>query len=235
MTAHIAESRDEVLFVRDGAGPFGDGQRARGFDVAPRGCTPIGHLHNLGLLGPDMLLIHAIEADDADLQWIAESGSTVVHCPKSNAKLAHRTARVEDMRRWVIPVALGTDSVASNNVADMFEEMRAAVFFQRTLTGRIHALTARDAFRMATFDGARCLGLEKNVGSLEAGKRADFVVVDLGEPATQPIYDPVETMVYSASRSDIRATFLAGRAVTIDDSEILSEAAEIAERLRTSV
>ena len=234
MTAHIAESRDETLFVREGAGPFGDSHRKRGFDVKPRGCSPLAYLHSLGALGPDMLLIHAIETDEGDIDRIHESGSVVVHCPKSNAKLGHRTAHVADMRQTGIVVALGTDSVASNNVADMFEEMRAAIFYQRTLTGRISALVARDAFRMATIDGARCLGLSSHVGSLDAGKRADFVVVDLGGPATQPVYDPIETMVYSASRADVRATYLAGRAVSIDDSELLEQVGEIAERLRTS-
>jgi cytosine/adenosine deaminase-related metal-dependent hydrolase len=234
MTAHIAESREETLLVRDGAGPFGDGQRNRGIEVAPRGCTPIAYLESLGVLGRDMLLIHAIETDERDLDLIRASGSVVVHCPKSNAKLGHRTAHAAEMRAKGTTVALGTDSVASNNVADMFEEMRTAVFHQRMLTGRINALTARDAFGMATIDGARVLGLDAHLGSLEAGKRADFVVVDLGEPATQPVYDPIETMVYSGSRSDVRATFLGGTAVSIDDSEILDEALEIADRLRMS-
>jgi 5-methylthioadenosine/S-adenosylhomocysteine deaminase len=123
--------------------------------------------------------------------------------------------------------------VASNNVIDIFEEMRAAVFQQRTLTGRIDSIAAADAFRMATIGGARSLGLEDQLGSLEPGKRADFVVVDLQQPATQPVYDPIETMVYSASRADIRSVFSGGRELDLDDSEVLKEVRRVAEKLRS--
>jgi 5-methylthioadenosine/S-adenosylhomocysteine deaminase len=233
MTAHIAESHDEVLLVRDGAGPFAKGQRNRGIEVTPRHMMPLAYLDSLGLLGPDMLLIHVIEIEDEDMNRLQASQSTVVHCPKSNAKLGNRIARVGEMRARSVPVSLGTDSVASNNVADMFEEMRAAVFHQRSLTGRVNALTAAEAFRMATIEGARCLGMRDHLGSLDPGKRADFVVVDLSGPATQPIYDPVETMVYSASRSNVKATFLGGVEVDRDETEVLKEAAVIAERLKS--
>jgi len=235
MTAHIAESRDELLLVRDGAGPFAEGQRNRGIEVTPRHCTPVTYLDALDLLGPDMLLIHVIEIDDQDLDRLQNSGVFVVHCPKSNAKLGHRTARVSEMQERGVTVALGTDSMASNNSVDMFEEMRAAVFHQRMLTGRIQALDAARAFRMATIDGAKCLGLEDHIGSLTPGKRADFVVIDLSGVSTQPVYDPIETMVYSAARGDVKATFLAGREVDLDDSELLKQAAAIRERLLGAV
>lgn len=231
LTAHVAESRDETRFVRDGEGPFADAHRRRDIEVIARGCTPIAYLESLGLLGPDMLLIHGVEADDPDLDRLRRSGTTVVHCPKSNAKLGHATARVHEMQHRNIGVSLGTDSVASNNVIDMFEEMRAAIFQQRTLTGRIDALGATQVFRMATMEGAHAMGLDEHLGSLEAGKRADFAVVDLSGPATQPVYDPIETMVYSASRSDVQTVFLAGREVSFDDSEVLKRAGEIAKKI----
>src|SRR5206468_3301419 len=126
-----------------------------GIDVTARHCMPVAYLESLSLLGPDMLLVHGVETDDRDLDRLRDSGTFVVHCPKSNAKLAHATARVSDMRARGVRVSLGTDSVASNNVIDMFEEMRAAVFQQRTMTGRIDALGALDAFRMATLEGAK--------------------------------------------------------------------------------
>jgi 5-methylthioadenosine/S-adenosylhomocysteine deaminase len=138
------------------------------------------------------------------------------------------------MRARNVNVSLGTDSVASNNAIDMFEEMRAAVFQQRTLTGDIQSLTAQDAFRMATIEGARALRLEKQLGSLELGKRADFAVVDLSQASTVPVYDPIETMVYSASRSDVKKVFVAGKEVSIDDAgEIRSEVAALARRLKS--
>jgi 5-methylthioadenosine/S-adenosylhomocysteine deaminase len=235
MTAHIAESRDEVLLVRDGTGVFAEGHRNRGIEVTPRHCSPIAYLFSLGLLGSDMLLIHCIETDDDDLDRLRASGSRVVHCPKSNAKLGNHIARVTEMRERGVMVSLGTDSVASNNVADMFEEMRAAVFNQRSLTGHIHAITSSTAFSMATIESARCLGLDEHLGSLEVGKRADFAVVDLSGAPTQPVYNPIDAMVYSACRSDVKATYIGGKRVDVDDAEILREARAIARRLRTIV
>src|SRR5207244_10010401 len=135
---------------------------------------------------------------------------TLVHCPKSNAKLAHGVAPLSEIRETGITIGLGTDSVASNNVVDMFEEMRAAIFQQRGRTKRLDALDAETVFRMATLEGAECLGLSEHLGSLDIGKRADFVVVDLNDPALQPVYDPINAMVYSASRLNIRATYLGG-------------------------
>jgi 5-methylthioadenosine/S-adenosylhomocysteine deaminase len=131
-----------------------------------------------------------------------------------------------------IPVGLGTDSVASNNVVDMFEEMRSAIFFQRMATGRVDALSATDAFRMATIGGAECLGLTDKLGSLEAGKRADFAVVNLAGIATQPVFDPIETMVYSACRADVRQTFVGGTAFKADTAGLLQQAGDIARRLQ---
>src|SRR5206468_7370526 len=122
-------------------------------------------------------------------------------------------------------------SVASNNVVDMFEEMREAIFMQRARTGRFNALDATLAFRMATLGGAECLGLEQHLGSLDAGKRADFAVVDLNDPALHPIYDPIQTMVYSASRHNVKATYLAGREVRTDPSDIMQEVESMPKRL----
>jgi cytosine/adenosine deaminase-related metal-dependent hydrolase len=231
MTAHVGESRDETGFVRDGAGPFADAHAKRGIDVTPRRCMPVAYIDSLGLLGPDMLLAHCVEVNERDLERLSDTRTFVVHCPKSNAKLGNGTARVRDMREQDVRVSLGTDSVASNNVIDMFEEMRAAIFQQRTLTGRIDSITAAEVFRMATINGAQCLGLDDELGSLEPGKRADFAVVDLRRPATQPVYDPVESMVYSASRGDIESVFNGGREVSLDDSEVLKEIRRVQEKL----
>jgi aminodeoxyfutalosine deaminase len=235
MTAHVGESRDETAFVRDGEGPFAAAHAKRGIGVVARHCSPVAYMNMLGLLGPDMLLVHGVESDEQDLEVIRDTGTFVAHCPKSNAKLGHATARIHDMRARGVHVALGTDSVASNNAIDMFEEMRAAIFQQRTLTGRIDAMTASEAFRMATIEGARCLELENELGSLDPGKRADFSVVDLNECSTQPVYDPVETMVYSATRANVRKVFQAGREVSLDDSEVLKGVRIIAAKLENGV
>lgn len=204
MTAHIAESRDETSFVRDGEGPFAEAHRKRGIEVVPRGCSPVGHLDRLGMLGPDMLLIHAVEVDSADLERIRETGTFVVHCPKSNEYLRHRVAPVASMRSLGIPVALGTDSVASNDAFDMFAEMRAVVQQQ--------GLSPDEAFRMATIQGARALGLEAHLGSLEAGKRADFIVLQLGSG----VFDPIEACVMNGRVLDIQRTFVGGKEAVVD-------------------
>ena len=217
MTAHIAESRDETLFVREGDGPFAEAHRKRGIEVVARACGPVVHLDRLGLLGPDMLLIHAVETDSEDLTRIRESGSFVVHCPRSNAYLGHRVAPVAAMRARGIPVALGTDSVASNDTFDMFGEMRAVVEQQK--------LSCDEAFRMATIGGAQALGLEAQLGSLEAGKRADFVVVGTGSETV----DPVGTCVRSG---DVRRTFLGGREVVMDLEELRRDVENIRRELR---
>jgi len=234
LTAHIAESGDEGMFVRSGAGPFAEKWIERGIPVESHGCSPIAYLDGLGLVRPEMLLVHAIDLEEADFKTLRENRPALAHCPKSNAKLAHGIARIPEIRETGITIGLGTDSVASNNVVDMFEEMRAAIFQQRSRTQRLDALDAQAVFRMATLGGAECLGLAGHLGSLDIGKRADFVVVDLNDPAVQPVYDPIDAMVYSASRHNVRATYIGGREMVRDAGEVLREADRIATRLKAA-
>jgi len=232
LTTHIAESVDEGMFVRWGGGMFAERWAQRGIPVEPAGCSPLEYMNRLGLLHPSTLLVHAIDVEKRDFQLLRETRPALVHCPKSNAKLAHGIAPLVEMRETGIIVGLGTDSVASNNVADMFEEMRAAVFQQRARTQRFDALDAQSVFRMATLGGAASLGLADHVGTLEPGKRADFVVVDLNDIALRPVHDPIETMVYCASRHNVRATYIAGSEISPDPADLLKEADHIAQRLR---
>ncbi len=199
--------------------------------MVPAGCSPLAYLDGFGLLRPEMLLVHAINLEDTDFDLLRSKQPALVHCPKSNAKLAHGVARMPEIRDTGITIGLGTDSVASNNVVDMFEEMRAAIFQQRARTRQLDAIDAQSALRMATLGGAECLGLSKFLGSLDPGKRADFVVVDLTDPAVQPVYDPITAMVYSASRHNVRATFIGGREIRVDSEDLIRECAGIAERL----
>lgn len=236
LTTHIAESHAEGRFVREGAGIFADRLRERGIAVRASGRSPVDYLDKLGLLRPEMLLAHAVDVDEIDLEVLRLKKPAVAHCPKSNAKLGHGIAPVAGMRAAGILVGLGTDSVASNNVVDMFEEMRSAIFQQRGHTECVDALDAETAFRMATLGGAECLGLDEHLGSLDIGKRADFSIVDLSDPAVRPVYDPIQTMVYSASRLNVRATFVAGQAVQTQSrvEEILRECDRIARKLQLS-
>ena len=220
MTAHIAESHDETLFVQDGAGPFAESHRKRSIDVVARGCPPVEYLGRLGLLGPDMLLVHAVETTSGDLDRIRESATHVVHCPKSNAYLGHRVAPVAAMRAQRIPVSLGTDSLASNEEFDMFAEMRMVSAQQH--------LDFDDLFRMATIDGARALGMEAHVGSLETGKQADFAVVALRDSDMNPI----EAMIRFATPADIKATFVNGSEKVLDVANIQEDVRRIQHELR---
>jgi len=220
MTSHVAESRDETSFVRDGAGAFAESHRRRGIDVVARGCSPVEYLDRLELLGPDMLLAHAIETDLANLDRLRETGTFVVHCPRSNAYLGHRVAPVFDMRKKGVAVCLGTDSVASNDSFDMFAEMRAVATQQR--------LFFDEVFRMATIEGARALGLDRHVGSLEPSKRADFTVVALDHPSE----DPLRQIVSNGRVDKIRATMLGGHPIEIDTPSLLNEARDLQDDLR---
>ena len=231
LTTHIAESPEEGLFVRSGTGVFAERWRERGIAVSPARCSPVAYLDRLGLVRSGALLVHAVDLEDTDFEILRNRRPAVAHCPKSNAKLGQGIARLSEIRDAVITVGLGTDSVASNNVIDMFDEMRSAIFQQRARARSITALGADAAFRMATLGGAECLGLAEELGSLDPGKRADFAVVDLTDPALQPIYDPVASMVYSASRQNVKATFIGGREIKMDSEEILRRSAAIAERL----
>jgi 5-methylthioadenosine/S-adenosylhomocysteine deaminase len=232
ITTHIAESAAEGQFVRWGAGVFAERWAARGIPVEPPGCSPVAYIDALGLVRPGSLLVHAIDLEDGDFQILRNKRPAIVHCPKSNAKLAHGIARIRELLDTGVTLGLGADSMASNNAVDMFEEMRAAVFQQRVRAQRFDALDAQAAFRMATLGGAECLGLAEHLGSLDAGKRADFVVVDLNDPAVQPVHDPIQAMVYSASRGNIRATYIAGREVTPDPAPLLEEVRRITLKLR---
>jgi cytosine/adenosine deaminase-related metal-dependent hydrolase len=228
---HIAESVEEGRFVREGAGVFADGWKRRGIDVPVHGVGPMEYVDRLGLLGPCTLAIHAIDVSAEEIGRLRETGTAVAHCPTSNLKLGHGIAPLREFLDQEIPVGLGTDSVASNNAVDMFQEMRLAAYLQASRLNDPGAVSATEALKMATLGGARCLGLDTELGSLEPGKLADFVVVDLDTPATRPVYDPVETLVFSASRANVRATYLAGVRVEIDSEELRKQAQALVPRL----
>lgn len=196
VAVHIAESDAESRFVRDGEGPFADGHRARGIPVVAHGTTPIALLESTGLLAARPLLIHAIQLDDADIRRVADAGATVVHCPISNLKLGHGVARVPTMMAAGIAVGLGTDSVASNDRVDLLGEARQAALLYAWSQRAPDALSAHDALAMATLGGARALGLESTIGSLEVGKAADLTAFSLAHHDAQPVHDPAVALVH---------------------------------------
>jgi 5-methylthioadenosine/S-adenosylhomocysteine deaminase len=192
---HVHETRDEV-------------ERS----VAEHHVRPLERLGRLGLLGPGLIAVHSVHLEPDEVQALARHGCSVVHCPSSNLKLASGFAPVGALRRAGVNVALGTDGAASNNRLDLLQEMRTAALLAKAVAGSAEALPAHEALRAATLAGAHALGLGERIGSLQPGKAADVVAVDLGAPELQPCYDPVSHLVYSAGREHVSDVWVAGRA-----------------------
>jgi 5-methylthioadenosine/S-adenosylhomocysteine deaminase len=196
---HASESQDEQAIVRELSG----------------GMTNLAYLASLRLASPRLCAAHCVWVDATEQALMAEHDVKVMHCPGSNLKLGSGVAPVAEMLARGITVSLGADGAACNNRLDMFEEMRLAATLQAM---RLHpgALAARDALWMATRAGARTLGLEDEIGVLEAGKRADLIVVDRHRPHLAPGPDPYSTLVYAARGTDVRTTIVDGE-VLVDD------------------
>ena len=239
---HAAETAMEVSLLREGSGVFADGLRNRGIEWCAPGVSSIQYLNDHGVLKTRPLLAHCIHVDDADLETLAQTGTRVAHCPKSNAKFGHGRAPFRRMLRHKIPVGLGSDSVASNNTCDLLEEARFALLLARSeLTDEFREnepLTAMDMIRVATQGGARALGLEGRIGELKEGAQADFAVVSLENAHQIPAYDPVSSLVFASSGRDVVLTVVAGeevyrdgRVTTVDEDRLRARMKEIAEKL----
>jgi cytosine/adenosine deaminase-related metal-dependent hydrolase len=231
IAVHIAESAAEQRFVCDGEGPFADALRARGISVGPRATSPIALLAKLGVLDARPLLIHCVRVSDSDITAIAASGSTVAHCPISNAKLGHGIAPVLAMLSAGIAVGLGSDSMAANNRMHLLEESRAAVLGQRVRSSRPDALSASRALELATLGGARALGLADRVGSLEVGKEADLAAFDLGALAGTADADPAAALVFALGAEPAKFVAVAG-IPKVWNWELLNEDPELQGRVR---
>lgn len=215
VAVHIAESEVERLLVERGDGLFADGLRRRGIPVQPRARSSIELLRHTGVLDRRPLLIHCVRLDHADITLVAGSGAPVAHCPVSNAKLGHGTAPLLELLDAGVVVGLGSDSVASNNRMDMLAEARAAILAQRARTSRHDVLCARDALVLATLGGARALGLEGEIGSLEAGKSADLAAFAL-DPCAMPVHDPEAAAIFALPGATAMLVVVAGRELVAD-------------------
>jgi 5-methylthioadenosine/S-adenosylhomocysteine deaminase len=201
------------------------------------GMRNVEYLASLGLAAPHVALAHCVHLNEAELELLARTGAHVLHCPSSNLKLGSGIAPVKEMLDRGISVSIGADGAACNNRLDTFTEMRLAALLQKVVHGA-DALDARRVLRMATADGARALGLDSEIGSLEAGKRADVSVVSLDQLHTTPCPDIVSTLVYAAQSGDVRTVLIDGRVVlrdgeltTLDEREVIGEATEEAREL----
>jgi 5-methylthioadenosine/S-adenosylhomocysteine deaminase len=151
------------------------------------------------------------QLDESEIEHAAQAGLHVAHCPESNLKLASGFCPVHALMRAGVNVCLGTDGAASNNDLDMLGEMRTAALIAKAVSADAQALPAAAALRMATLNGAKALGWDSEIGSITVGKAADLAAIDLGGIATQPVYDPVSQIVYSATRADVTDVWVAGR------------------------
>ena len=231
MAVHIAESEEEDRYVRDAAGPFADGHRARGLAVVPRAETPIALLARLGVLERRPLLIHCVRTREADIRVIARARCPIAHCPASNAKLGHGIAPLTEWLDQGLTVGLGSDSMASNNRMHLLEEARLAVLAQGARNPGRAPLSASRALELATIGGARCLGLDDEIGSLEVGKACDFAAFPLDHLAAVPDADPVATAVFALGGARASTVAVAGT-LRVVDGRLLGADAALAARVR---
>jgi 5-methylthioadenosine/S-adenosylhomocysteine deaminase len=222
---HLAETEDEVKIARE-----------------QHQATPVGYLESLGFWGPRTLAAHGVWVNDDDIQILKKHNVGVSHNPESNMKLASGTAPVTKYLAAGIALGLGTDGAASNNDLDMFGAMRQASFLAKHATHDPTAVPARTALDMATIGGARALGMEKLIGSLEVGKRADLITVSMGAARQTPMYDPISDLVYVTRGDDVRSTIVNGKVLmknrelrTLDRDAVIADANRLSQKVRASV
>jgi 5-methylthioadenosine/S-adenosylhomocysteine deaminase len=222
---HVAETRDEVQTAQE---------RFR--------ASPVAYLDSLGFLGPGVVAAHGVWVSDSDIAILKMRGVGVSHNPESNMKLASGAAPVAAYLRADVAIGLGTDGAASNNDLDMFEAMRFASLLAKHQTVDPRALSAKTALEMATIRGARALGMERAIGTLERGKHADLITVSMTGARQTPMYDPLSHLVYVAHGDDVQNTIVNGRILmrqrkllTLDEAAILSDARAWIEKVRAAV
>jgi len=189
---------------------------------------PLSKLNELGFISPNLVAVHMTALDDEEILLLADNGSHVAHCPESNMKLASGFCPVDKLSKAGVNVCLGTDGSASNNDLDMFGEMRSAALLSKVYSGDASSANATDILRMATINGARALGMADDIGSLEAGKAADFIAVDFSALESHPVYNPVSHLIFNTSRDQVTDVWVKGRQLLkqrsltrLDEQEII--------------
>ena len=222
---HVAETTAEVAWAAE-----------------THGMTTTAVCERAGVLKPGTIAAHALLLEDADIDILARTGTGVAHNARSNGKAGRGMARVEDMRRAGIPVGIATDGPMSGNTLDLFSQFGVVSIFAKILGGSRKPLPTRDVIRMATIEGARVLGLDALTGSLEVGKAADLIRIDLSAPRMQPVYDPYSVLVFATMPTDVRDVMVDGtwlmrdRVVeTLDPAKVLSDANQVAGQVRAEI
>jgi 5-methylthioadenosine/S-adenosylhomocysteine deaminase len=190
----------------------------------------VSYLDSLGLSGAHVVLAHCVHLDEQEIETLARTSTKVAHCPSSNLKLGSGVAEITKLMQRGVSVSLGADGAACNNRLDMFTEMRSMALLQKAMLGP-EALPASQALRIATIEGAKALGLDREVGSLEEGKQADVILVNLDTLHSSPYSDPISAVVYSAQSSDVKSVIVNGellmrdrQLLTVDEASVLEEA-----------
>jgi len=238
LTIHAAESDDEEDFMKKGAGLFAELYQKGGFEWNAPHVSSVQYLANIGVLQANPLLAHCVKVSERDIELIAASDSRIVHCPKSNAKFGHGIAPLEKFLNKKIKTAFGSDSMASNNTCDILEEARFATLFARNLPETKRFLSAKEIIETATLGGAKSLGLENEIGTLEAGKQADLIAVSLENIAQMPVTDVYSALLFASNAGDVFLTIAAGEelyrngeAQKIDEKELKTKMRRIARKM----
>jgi cytosine/adenosine deaminase-related metal-dependent hydrolase len=238
---HAAESETEQQLLLAGAGDFAAGLAARGIEWRAPQTSTIKYFDSLGVLDVSPLLIHCVKVDDEDIELLARHDARVAHCPKSNAKLGQGIAPLAKLLKAGICVGLGTDSVASNNRLDLMSEAQTCALLHRAASQNFREPSAERLLQMMTLDGARALGLDQQIGSLEVGKQADLIAIDLSKTHNQPLHDVASAIIFSAASSDVIWTMVAGRVLfrnngieTFDEQACQKQVKAARKRMRTS-
>jgi 5-methylthioadenosine/S-adenosylhomocysteine deaminase len=222
---HVAETKDEIKTADE-----------------RHHMTPVGYLESIGAWAPVTVAAHGVWVNDADIAILAKRHVGVSHNPESNMKLASGTAPVSKYLAAGVAVGIGTDGAASNNDLDMFEAMRQAALLHKLVDNDPRSVPAYTALEMATMGGARVLGMEATIGSLEPGKRADVLVVGMRQARQTPLYDPISHLVYVTRGDDVETTIVNGkvlmqgkRVLTLDEAAVLREARQVSAQVRKAV
>ncbi len=199
---------------------------------------PMTMMKEIGMLSPLLNAVHMTQLNETEIEWLAESGSHVIHCPQSNMKLASGTCPVTKLINQGVNVAIGTDGAASNNDLDMIDEMRSASLLAKLSSEKPTSLTAYQTLFAATAGGAKALGLQNQIGTLEKGKAADIISINLNTIETQPVYNPVSQIVYAASRNQVSHVWVNGKLLlekgnlkTLNSDTILQQAQQWRDRI----
>jgi len=225
ITMHIQETTDEIEQ-----------------SLAQTGLRPLQRLQKIGFLSPQLMAIHMTHLTEEDFAILESEKPHIVHCPESNMKLASGICPIEKLRSLRLNVALGTDGAASNNDLDMISEMRTATFLAKLSTHNPQALSAYDTLKLATIHGAKALGIDHLTGSLAPGKSADCIAINLDEIETQPLYHPISSLIYAASRHQVTDVWVAGKQLlknrqllTLDENELKASAKQWREKIQHGI